>query len=228
MCAFGEQMRDTLTEPLLAQLADYHLHCENWPHEEENPRLIAIYTEHVHLEGWLGGLRRPAEYDQHNNEYARIELLPGKIHTGDDRRWHRLLRPWVQHVLINAMGTPTQTLVIAQESSIVFASISTDSAMQIARDWLAAWQNGLDTPLPVALKTALNFLKHQCDDKAKAVYEGGYNSTGDVQKSAALARQFPTFADLQVDGAFNYWAHELYSSLFNAHIINLTRQGESL
>ncbi len=226
MCAFGEQARAELVEPLLSQLEDYRKFCQVWPHEEDNPRIIEASVGLVQLEGWLSGLRRPAVEESQDSEYARIELLPGKINVGKDKRWHRLLRPWVEHVLSNATGISMQTIVIAQESSIAFASLATLEAQQIVEVWLAAWQQGIDAPLPVALKTAMNFLKTQSDDKAKAIYEGGYNISGEVQNNAALARQFPTFADLQADGQFSYWAEALYGALANASITTLDREGE--
>jgi exodeoxyribonuclease V gamma subunit len=226
MCAFGEQARAELVEPLLSQLEDYRKFCQVWPHEEDNPRIIEASVGLVQLEGWLSGLRRPAVEESQDSEYARIELLPGKINVGKDKRWHRLLRPWVEHVLSNATGISMQTIVIAQESSIAFASLATLEAQQIVEVWLAAWQQGIDAPLPVALKTAMNFLKTQSDDKAKAIYEGGYNISGEVQNNAALARQFPTFADLKADGQFSYWAEALYGALANASITTLDREGE--
>ena len=226
MCAFGEHVREELIAPLLAQLEDYRARCQDWPYEEETPRVVEMQVGLVHLQGWLGGLRRAADSDNQSNTYARIELLPGKLHSGKDLRWHRLLASWVQHVLLNAMGTTTQTLVIAQESSMAFASISTADALPIAQTWLEAWQQGLNAPLPVAFKTAMNYLKNQSDGKAKEAYEGGYNIGGEVQNNAALARQFPSYADLQADGTFKDWAQTLYGSLFNAEIISLTRQGE--
>ncbi|WP_022966764.1 exodeoxyribonuclease V subunit gamma [Denitrificimonas caeni] len=226
MCAFGEQARAELVEPLLSQLEDYRKFCQVWPHEEDNPRIIEASVGLIQLEGWLSGLRRPAVEESQDSEYARIELLPGKINVGKDKRWHRLLRPWVEHVLSNATGISMQTIVIAQESSIAFASLATLEAQQIVEVWLAAWQQGLDAPLSVALKTAMNFLKTQSDDKAKAIYEGGYNISGEVQNNSALARQFPTFADLQADGQFSYWAEALYGALANASITTLDREGE--
>lgn len=226
MCAFGEQARAELIEPLLAQLEDYRTRCHAWPHLEETPRVIDIQAGQVHLIGWLGGLRRAAVVDEQTNEYARIELLPGKIHSGKDLRWHRLLEPWMQHVLINAMAIPTQTLVIGQESSIAFAALPTAEAMQIALAWLDAWQQGLNAPLPIALKTAMEYLKSSSDDKAKAVYEGTYNLSGEVQSNPALARQFASYADLQADGRFTVWADTLYSALFSAKITSFTRQAE--
>ncbi len=227
LCAFGERAREELIEPLLSQLERYRSHCQHWSQLEDSARIIDLRHGLVHLEGWLAGLRRTEQDNTEASEYARIELLPGKIHVGRERRWHRLLRPWVQHVLLNASGAQTQTLIFAQESSIAFASIATDSATKIAHDWLEAWQHGLNAPLPVALKTAMSFLKDQSDDKAKTVYEGGFNVSGEVQNSAALARQFPTFADLVADGDFSFWAQQLYGSLFNAEIINLDRQGDA-
>ncbi|NLY12009.1 MAG: exodeoxyribonuclease V subunit gamma [Gammaproteobacteria bacterium] len=226
MCAFGEQARAELIEPLLDQLHSYRSYCQIWQQPEEAARIIDIRSGAVHLQGWLGGLRRAQDDKAQSSEYARIELLPGKIHIGRELRWHRLLRPWLQHVLINAIGVPTQTLIFAQESSIAFAPIEAAQAMPIAQGWLAAWQHGLNAPLPVALKTAMELLNSQSEAKAKAVYEGGFNSAGEVQSSAALARQFPTFAHLQADGDFRSWAEQLYGSLAAAQIINLERQGD--
>lgn len=228
MCAFGEQVRGELIEPLLAQLEHYRALCEAWPYEEETARIIDLQQGQIHLEGWLGGLRTAVLSDNPAPEYARIELIPGRTHKGKERSWHRLLRPWVQHVLINATGAVTQTFIIAQESSIAFARLDPEQAMQIVQSWLECWQSGLNAPIPVALKTAMDFLKNQSDGKAKDVYQGGFQSVGEVQQSAALARQYPSYADLIADETFAEWAELLYGSLFNADIIKLERQGDSL
>lgn len=226
MGAFAEQLRTALIEPLLEQLNNYRRYCHLWPHAEP-ARIIDIKNGQVHLEGWLGGLFSAAPDNPQSSEYARIELLPGKILTGREWRWHRLLRPWLQHVLVNATGSATQTLIFAQGSSIAFASLEQEQAVKITTDWLGAWQHGLNAPLPVAIKTAMSFLKDASDSKAKAVYEGGFNNIGEVQSSAALARQFANYAALTADGDFSYWAQQLYACLFNAEIINLDRQGEA-
>ncbi|HKM28041.1 MAG TPA: exodeoxyribonuclease V subunit gamma, partial [Thiopseudomonas sp.] len=237
MCAFGEQLRSELIEPLLAQLAHYRQLCAIWSHEEDAPRLIDIKHNKMHLEGWLGGLRRsvPSTDSEVASVYTRIELTPGKINKGNQRSWHRLLRPWVQHVLINATGAATQTFIIAQESSISFASLDAERAQQIVQDWLECWYSGLNAPIPVALKTAMAFLKDQADtekkgkphNSAQTAYEGGFNTTGEVQQSAALARQYPSYADLLADETFADWTDLLYGALFNAEIIKLERQGDS-
>ena len=74
----------------------------------------------------------------------------------------------------------------------------------------------------------MDILKNQQDAKAKEVYEGSFKSTGEVQQSAALARQYPTYADLVADETFPEWAQLLYGSLFEADIMQLERSGEAL
>ena len=76
------------------------------------------------------------------------------------------------------------------------------------------------------LETTTEYLKSSSDDKAKAVYEGTYNLSGEVQSNPALARQFASYADLQADGRFTAWADTLYSALFSANITSFTRQAE--
>ena len=233
MCAFGDEVRNELIAPLLEQLQHYRAVCQAWPHEEDTARIIDIQHAHIHLQGWLGGLRRAGQQGQTATSYARIELIPGKINKGKERSWHRLLKPWVQHVLINASGTPAQTLIIAQESSIAFSSLTQENAVQIVQQWLECWYSGLNAPIPVAFKTAMALLSEQAagkegSGKAKSVYEGGFQSTGEVEQSAALARQYPTYADLTDDETFADWAALLYESLLNANILKLERQGDSL
>ena len=111
---------------------------------------------------------------------------------------------------------------------MAFASLGADSALQIVLNWLAAWQQGLNAPLPVSLHTAMNYLKHHSDHKAQEVYEGSFQIRAEVQKSAALARQYATYAALIADTTFEHWAEQLYGALFNAEIISVPRQGESV
>ena len=227
MRAFGEQVRAELIEPLLAQLEHYRALCAAWPYQEDTARIIDLRHGQIHLEGWLGGLRTATLTPNPAQEYARIELIAGRIHRGKERSWHRLLRPWVQHVLINASGLSTQTLIVAQESSIAFTPITATNAVAIVETWLACWQSGLNQPIPVAFKTAMDYLKNQSTSKAKAVYEGSFQAAGEVQQSAALARQYPSFTELLADETFAEWASMLYGSLLEADIISLERQGES-
>jgi exodeoxyribonuclease V gamma subunit len=82
----------------------------------------------------------------------------------------------------------------------------------------------MQAPLPVALKTSLAWLQEENDDKARGVYEGGYNLTGEVVGSASLARQFPDYAALTADGRFPAWSECLYGPLLASHPIALKEE----
>jgi exodeoxyribonuclease V gamma subunit len=67
----------------------------------------------------------------------------------------------------------------------------------------------MDAPLPVACKTALAQL---ADGDARAVYEGGFELSGEVDE-LCLARLWPDFASLAADGRFLDVAQDLYGPL---------------
>ncbi|MCL5042364.1 MAG: hypothetical protein M1440_07825, partial [Gammaproteobacteria bacterium] len=69
-------------------------------------------------------------------------------------------------------------------------------------------------PLPLALETAMLWLKDDDLDKAGKHYEGSERQLGEVDKSVALQRSFPDFASLQAAG-FSDWAEQLYRPLLD-------------
>lgn len=211
LAGFGEQCAAALLEPLPAQLQRYQGLCLQWPQVVESPLALNFLAESVRLEGWLSGLRQRAD-----GGLARLELLPGTLAKDGAWKWHRLLRAHVLHVLAAACGTPITTLLVGEDRTLAFDPPSPDMAGEQLAAWLAAWTVGMRMPLPVALKTSLAWLQEANDDKARAVYEGGYNQAGEVASSASLARQFPDYAALSADGGFARWSESLYRPLLNS------------
>ncbi|MFC5697102.1 exodeoxyribonuclease V subunit gamma [Pseudomonas sp. GCM10022186] len=211
LAGFGEQCRASLVEPLPAQLRLYQCLCARWPQPVESPRLLDFAEGEVQLSGWLGGLREGAD-----GSLARIELLPSDLAGEKSWKWHRLLRPFVGHVVAAASGVNLRSLLVGADCALEFAPLDAEHAATILRTWLQAWTEGMRAPLPVALKTAIAWLQEANEDKARTVYEGGYNLTGEVTGSASLARQFPDFAALSADGAFAQWSEVLYRPLLDS------------
>ena len=79
---------------------------------------------------------------------------------------------------------------------------------------LAAWQDGMGRPLPLAIKTAFAWLDGSTS--AKSVYEGSYKLTGEVQSSPYLRRAWPDFETLTGDGEFARLTDSLLRPLFTA------------
>ncbi|MFI8748096.1 exodeoxyribonuclease V subunit gamma [Pseudomonas sp. NPDC077186] len=211
LAGFGEQYRDALLAPLPAQLQRYQGLCLLWPELLESPQRLSFSAADVQLDGWLGGLRRQAD-----GSLARLELLPGALAKDKTWKWHRLLRPYVLHVIAAACGAPIKTLLVGEDQALAFEPLPTEHAAQLLTGWLQAWNAGMQAPLPVALKTSLAWLQEENDDKARTVYEGGYNLSGEVVGSASLARQFPDYAALTADGQFPAWSERLYRPLLQS------------
>lgn len=216
LAGFGDQYRRGLLEPLPAQLLRHERLCLLWPELLESPQQLSFKLGEVQLDGWLGGLRKKAD-----GGLARLELSPGALAKEKTWKWHRLLRPYVLHVVAAACGVPITTLLVGEDQSLVFEPVAQEPAARVLTTWLEAWTAGMQAPLPVALKTSLAWLREGNDDKARTVYEGSYNVTGEVAGSASLARQFPDYARLTADGQFPIWSERLYQSLLESQPIAL-------
>lgn len=212
LAGFGEQYRNALLEPLPAQLRRYQGLCLCWSTLLESPQRLTFAAAGVQLDGWLAGLRQKAD-----GSLARLELLPGALHKDKSWKLHRLLRPYALHVIASACGVPLTTLLVGEDRSLAFEPLPAEQAAGVLSTWLQAWSAGMQAPLPVALKTSLAWLQDNNEDKARSVYEGSYNLTGEVQGSASLARQFPNYAALTADSQFQLWSERLYQPLLDSH-----------
>lgn len=211
LAGFGEQCSRALLEPLPAQLQRYEGLCRLWSQVVESPVSLSFVAADVRLEGWLAGLRQKPD-----GSLVRLELLPGALAKDGAWKWHRLLRPYVLHVVAAACASPITTLLVGEDRALAFGAPSVDQAGDQLAVWLGAWTAGMQAPLPVALKTSLAWLQDNNDDKARTLYEGGYNLTGEVASSASLARQFPDYAALTAGGGFSEWSERLYRSLLSS------------
>lgn len=216
LAGFGEQLREQLQARLPEQLARYQALCQAWPQPEDSARPLHLDVPPLSLQGWLSGLRGRSN----DAQLARIELQAGGLARGKQWKWHRLLRPWVTHVLACAQGLPLHSLLVAEDVSLLAEPLPSDAARAQLHDWLQAWQQGLQQPLPVAINSAMAWLQADAPDKAQAAaqqaYEGGYQLTGECQQSACLARHYPDFAALTASGEFAGLATSLYQRLGSA------------
>ncbi|MFV3372393.1 exodeoxyribonuclease V subunit gamma [Pseudomonas sp. NY15435] len=216
LAGFGEQYRADLLGPLPNQMERYSSLCELWLECQESSLQLAFEASGIQLQGWLSGLRRHAD-----GRLARLELMPGSLANDNDLKWHRLLRPYVMHVIAAACGAPLTTLLVGEDQSLSFAPVSEVDAERVLGGWLQAWGTGMAVPLPVALKTSVNWLQNQDEDKAQSCYEGAFKIVGEVTTSASLARQYPDYSALIADGQFPILSEHLYRSLLDSELTQL-------
>jgi len=146
-------------------------------------------------------------------------------------KYHNLLLYWVQHLAGCAVGLNLQTLVIGSDTVIGLDPIVQAEAYEQLKALVAAWHLGMQTPLPIACKTAFAWLgatPNNAIETAQAQYEGDDWNSGEVDYDAYLGRFFPSFASLTPETAeegFVEWANTLYLSAFNQIKQQNTAQG---
>lgn len=127
---------------------------------------------------------------------------------------HRLIEVWVQSLLASAAQVEGHALVIARDATLSIRPTDPESARRQLLALLELRAQALTEPLPVAVRTALEYvtaLKNPLDAAATA-YEGGEFSRGEVD-DPFLARCFPDFSSLTSDGRFQTYASTLYAAI---------------
>nr|WP_314583654.1 exodeoxyribonuclease V subunit gamma [uncultured Pseudomonas sp.] len=216
MAGFGTLLQDELIEPLPDLVQRYQNLLFKWPERLNSALPVSYEHQGIALDGWLDGL-----YQNAQNQLLAVTAIPNSIGGKKARKWHRLTKPWVTHLVACARELPLTTALVASDDTLMLAPLDKNTACRTLNDLLLAWQHGMQRPLPVAVQTAFAWLGQSDEVKAEAVarkvYDGdGQNSKGEREKSTALARQFPDFDALLDSEEFVGWCEALYKPIFDA------------
>jgi exodeoxyribonuclease V gamma subunit len=191
-----------------------------WPEVPQAPHEIRLEfampdSQPLRIEDWLPGLRGNGR-----EQWAQILVRPQEMRTKEgDLKWHTLIRPWVRHLAGCTVGLDLRTVQVGPDGPVTLPPIAPAMAHSHLQTLLDAWYCGMQSPLPLACKTAFAWLKASSDAEAAAAqeYEGGYGHDGEVEQDSYLKRAFPTFKQLWQAGGdigFAYWAGRLYEPLW--------------
>ncbi len=223
--AFGEILAEDLTDPMDDLFHRYQQALARWPHAltaEEPIRFQArIADQLLEVADWLGGLRCDEAGQRGRVVLETSDLVKEKHYRGEV-----LIRHWVTHLAGHLAGEPLSTSIISKAGDVELEPLTLDLVESYLTDLLAAWQAGMCQPLPLAVKTAFEWLKDGNAAAARKVYEGGYNYPGEVQSDAYLARVYPDFHSLSVTGEFASWAATLLRPLFDAMHVEKSKPGQ--
>ncbi|MNK83739.1 RecBCD enzyme subunit RecC [compost metagenome] len=216
MAGFGECLQRELIEPLPDLLQRYQQLLALWPTPLTSALPVSLELHGLRLEGWLSGLHQRAD-----GGLLSVTTIPNSIGSIKSRKWHRLTRPWVNHLVACTSGLSMTTALVASDDSLLLAPMEAESARRMLGDLLQAWQSGMRQPLPIAVKTAFAWLGQTEPVKAEAAarkaYEGdGLTTDGERRESVALARQFADYDALIADETFVDWCNALYRPLLEA------------
>jgi exodeoxyribonuclease V gamma subunit len=225
MAGFGECLQRELIEPLPDLLQRYQQLLALWPTPLTSALPVNLELHDLRLEGWLSGLHQRAD-----GGMLSVTTIPNSIGSIKTRKWHRLTRPWVNHLVACASGLAMTTALVASDDTLLLEPLEKGVALQILGNLLLAWQTGMRQPLPIAVKTAFAWLGQTDPVKAEAAarkaYEGdGQTTDGERRESPALARQFADYDSLVADETFPGWCDALYRPWLEAPWRSLTSEG---
>ena len=169
----------------------------------------------------------------------RIAARTGAVLTGKKGAWaargHVLVGLWVQHLAACASGLNLTSVQIGVDGQVVFHPLDAQMARDMLLCLLQAYAQAWQAPLPVACKTAWDYLlaeqrnaaltaagKPPKDphEAAQATFDGGQYG-GELAESAYLQRVFASYDDLRE--GLPGWATTLYGDLL-AHA-DVSQQG---
>jgi exodeoxyribonuclease V gamma subunit len=224
---FADLAQERLAEPMEKMFAEYAKALAEWPEALPDAALDHLpegLAEPLRLSDWLGGLRANAQ-----GERCRLLLDSGSLVKDKRYRLDKLVPFWVAHLAAHLEGGSITSRIVSKAGSVTLDPLDPQQARACWSQLLDAWQQGLDRPLPMALRSALAWLAKggsaadpaagAAREAARASYEDSdppYGKFGECDGNAYLARAYPDFDALWADGEFARWALALLKPMSDA------------
>ncbi len=206
MQAFAQASSASLHEQLEQPLASYQQLLLQYP-QRLPAQLFQVQQDDLLLADALADIRCNQQH-----QHICLVLQPSMLRSRDaEPRFYHLVRHWPAHLCAQLEHSVT-TYVLGPASQVVLPAITADTARKLIEDLLQAYWQGLQRPLPVPCKTA--FAELNKAGSGAQTYEGGYNSSAEMQDNPWLARLWPDFASLQQDGLFTRMQQLIYKPLY--------------
>lgn len=206
---FAERTHDQLQDVLLPLLHTWQ--SVQAQHPQAVARILLRCTGEEDggtvLEDWLDGLRLGP-----NGMPVWLELTPSKL-LQDAKKGtlhvDKLLQTWVRSLAAAASGAAVQGILVGRDATLQMAPLPEDEARATLSELLRIWRQGMESPLPLALRTGLALV---AGGDAAAAYEGGFQREGEASEPC-LARIYPDFEALKEDGRFEALAQSVCGPL---------------
>ena len=210
---------------------------------DQYPQVLPVLSAAVSVAMPWGDVRIHADIEglrQGAGGMLQITRRPGAVATGKrDQQTPRadvLLNLWPQHVLLCAAARPVRSVLVGLDGVAVLPTLATDHAQHILKQWLSAYVQAWQSPLPLTLKAGLAFVNEQTRiaasemteptkvadpnlealldaalDKASKAFSDGFSDDNDYARSLYVQRSFESFEDIRE--GLSQWAPVLYASL---------------
>ncbi|WP_445158415.1 exodeoxyribonuclease V subunit gamma [Halomonas sp. E14] len=202
MGAFGERMREQLSEPMDALFEAYEEALDAWPRAIEEPEPVQLDAPGAPpIEDWLDELR-----ESESGERCRLVLASSSLVKKGKYRWSHILRHWVAHLAGHLNDRPMTSLLLSKAGEVTLPPLDPEAARGHLREIVRTWQAGMQVPLPLACDTAFVWLsklgtpESERDSDAwraaASTYNGDAFNAGEAGRNAYLAHRWPSFTAL--------------------------------
>ncbi|MES2126757.1 MAG: exodeoxyribonuclease V subunit gamma [Pseudomonadota bacterium] len=193
----GKQWQQQLVATLTPVRDAWSALCQRFP-EAAPKRPLALHVAGVHIDDWIDHVRSGEEGT------AWLVQVSTKVLDKKGRpRADKLIAAWVRQL---AAGPDITGYLVARDAIVKMLPIEGRALLEAV---VALWRTNLDTPLPVACKSALALL---AGEDARSTYDGGFELRGEVD-DACLARLWPDYASLAAHPDWPDVAEALYGPL---------------
>ena len=218
---FAERAQEKLEAILLPLLQAWQ--CVQVLHPQAMARVPLLCEERAPADGsitlplqdWLDHLRQGTQGS--DDVPVWLELTPSKLLQDAKKgtvRIDKLLSAWVRSLAAAASGVVVDGILVGRDATLRITPLDADDAQATLDQLFLAWREGMAGPLPLALRTGLALVasKEAAATAAAAVYNGGYQRTGEGSEPC-LARIYPDFEALADDGRFATLAYSICAPL---------------
>ncbi|MBT0959682.1 exodeoxyribonuclease V subunit gamma [Denitromonas sp. IR12] len=226
---FGEAMGAALVAPMPELFEAYADALARWPQaasEDEAIRFAATLDgQPLELADWLGGLRHAVD-----GARGRVRLSDSDLVKDNKYRGDKLVPHWVAHLAATVSGGPITTEIVSKVGEVTLPPLDPDTAGRHLHTLLAAWQQGMRRPLPLAPRTAFAWLNalpdpgaaegdgaelalQKATSAARRAFEDSYQGAGELNGDAYLRRVWADFDAFAGDGEFAELAEMLLRPL---------------
>ena len=193
----GRQWQQQLVDTLTPVRNTWTALCQRFP-EPAAKRPLALHVGGVHIDDWIDHVR--------SGEEGAAWLVQSSSKVLDKKgrpRADKLIAAWVRQL---AAGPGISGYLVARDAVVQMLPLDGRTELEAI---VALWRSNLDTPLPVACKSALALL---AGEDARSTYDGGFELRGEVD-DACLARLWPDYATLAANPDWPAMAEALYGPL---------------
>ncbi|HJV25535.1 MAG TPA: exodeoxyribonuclease V subunit gamma [Aromatoleum sp.] len=223
---FATRMQQALAEPMDDLFERHSKALADWPNAVQCDEDILF--EHLVAGRTLTVIDRLSGL-RCNDDGARCRVVLDSGSAVKDGKYRRdkLLGHWIAHVAGHLRGEPMTSRIVSKAGDAPINALAPDSARDYFRRVLDAWHEGLTRPLPLAVRTAFEWigkggtpdtpLASDAGRAARLTYEGdGFKRRGEIEDSPYLARAWPDFDALWAGGEFARLADTLLRPLYQA------------